>query len=141
MSPVVSLALLLLPFEARPLGGIVLNVVESRIVAWWWSRRGAARLAVSRVGIIGLIILVLATLRGLAYASPPDPSWIPGLYDDADYDDVVMLVTSTTANVGPDLHVDVRPILRAVSRALADPVEIEYSRPASDVFARAPPAV
>ena len=30
----------------------------------------------------------------LAYASPPDPSWIPGIYDDADFDDVVGLATS-----------------------------------------------
>ena len=32
----------------------------------------------------------------LAYASPPDPTWIPGLYDNADYDDVVGLVTDQT---------------------------------------------
>src|SRR5260370_35654680 len=33
-------------------------------------------------------------LPPLAHASPPDPTWISGIYDDADYDDVVCLVTS-----------------------------------------------
>jgi len=32
----------------------------------------------------------------LAYASPPDPSWIPGIYDEHDYDDVVGMVTDAT---------------------------------------------
>ncbi len=39
---------------------------------------------------------ILALLVPLAYASPPDPTWIPGLYDNADYDDVVGLVTDGT---------------------------------------------
>jgi hypothetical protein len=31
----------------------------------------------------------------LAYADPPDPTWIPGFWDDADFDDVIVRVTST----------------------------------------------
>jgi len=30
----------------------------------------------------------------LAYASPPDPAWIKGFYDDADGDDAVPAITS-----------------------------------------------
>jgi hypothetical protein len=41
------------------------------------------------------VVTVLVSLRALAYADPPDQSWIGGFYDDADYDDVVILVTST----------------------------------------------
>jgi hypothetical protein len=41
------------------------------------------------------VVGLLVSLQALAYASPPDQSWIGGLYDDADYDDVVILVTST----------------------------------------------
>ena len=37
----------------------------------------------------------------LAHASPPDPSWIPGVYDDADFDDVVTRVVSGTGSVTP----------------------------------------
>jgi len=36
----------------------------------------------------------LTALLPLAQASLPDQTWRPGLYDNADYDDVVLLVTS-----------------------------------------------
>jgi len=39
------------------------------------------------------VAAVLAVLAPFAYASPPDPSWIPGIYDYFDYDDVVGMVT------------------------------------------------
>ena len=42
--------------------------------------------------LLALLLLVpLVWLTPLAYASPPDQTWIGGLYDDADYDDVVLL--------------------------------------------------
>jgi hypothetical protein len=43
----------------------------------------------------------------LAYASPPDPSWIRGLYDDADLDDVVVLLTSGCAVIDGLLEISV----------------------------------
>src|SRR5215510_3052428 len=39
------------------------------------------------------VAAILAVLVAFAYASPPDPSWIPGIYDYHDYDDVVGMVT------------------------------------------------
>jgi hypothetical protein len=47
-----------------------------------------------------LVLVLLAccgTLPLLAYASPPDPTWLPGIYDNADYDDVIGLVADTAA--------------------------------------------
>ena len=41
-----------------------------------------------------IVALALAVLPALAYASPPDETWIRGLYDNADYDDVVSFATS-----------------------------------------------
>ena len=41
-----------------------------------------------------LVLAVLIVLVPLAHASPPDPVWIEGAYDAADYDDVVAAVTS-----------------------------------------------
>ncbi len=38
-------------------------------------------------------------LTPTAFACPPDQHWVGGLYDDADYDDVVLAVTSTVASV------------------------------------------
>ena len=47
---------------------------------------------------LALVLLgLLLSLRALAYASPPDPTWIAGFWDDDDYDDVVLLVTSTAS--------------------------------------------
>ena len=43
------------------------------------------------------IILALILLPPIAFASPPDALWIPGIYDGADGDDVVTLVYETAA--------------------------------------------
>ncbi len=48
--------------------------------------------------VFSLIALSVMGLS-LAYASPPDPSWIRGVYDGDDYDDVVILVTGGTGAV------------------------------------------
>lgn len=44
----------------------------------------------------------------LAYGGPPDPFWIRGVYDGADYDDVVLLTTSEAGAAPLSLLVDVR---------------------------------
>src|SRR5438132_13607033 len=54
-------------------------------------------LSCARTLLLGNILGVLLTLPVLAYASPPDPTWIAGFWDDADFDDVVILITSTSA--------------------------------------------
>ena len=46
-----------------------------------------------------LLLGVLLTLSPCAYASPPDPTWIPGFYDDADYDDVILLVLGAVTTI------------------------------------------
>ena len=44
-----------------------------------------------------MLLILASALPALAHASPPDPSWIPGIYDDADLDDdVVTLVVMGT---------------------------------------------
>jgi hypothetical protein len=138
--PIVSLALLLLPVDARPLAAVAMDLAESWASGWCQTRSGAARPHASRVGLVGLVLLVLATLPSLAYASPPDPSWIPGLYDDADYDDVVVLLTSGTASVGPGPLSDLRPMVSPVRHVPALPGKMEDNAPVSIVRLRAPPA-
>lgn len=44
---------------------------------------------------LSLLVAVVALLP-LAHANSPDPAWIGGIYDDADYGDVVMAVISAT---------------------------------------------
>jgi len=66
-----------------------------------------------RALVVGLALTLTSALPALAQASPPDPSWIPGIYDDADFDDVVTRVVSGTGSVGPgildQLHVVLPP--------------------------------
>src|SRR5882762_586929 len=45
------------------------------------------------VGIFCLAALVVSVVC-LAHASPPDPTWIPGIYDTGDFDDVIGIVLS-----------------------------------------------
>jgi hypothetical protein len=55
---------------------------------------------VSRTLLLALT-LVLSALTALAYASPPDPTWVSGFFDDGDSDDAVFLITSSAATVDP----------------------------------------
>src|SRR5262245_33666177 len=93
--------------------------------------------------LVLLVVVILsapALLLALAYASPPDPSWIPGIYDEADYDDVVTLVTSAAAHVAPTGPAESGP---TVSPAEPVPAFIENRAVAPSRFAspsRAPPA-
>lgn len=63
-----------------------------------------------------LLVLLSVAIAVVGYASPIDPSWIPGYYDDADHDDVVILVTeslglssSPGAALAPMPSVDLQP--------------------------------
>ena len=48
--------------------------------------------------VVTLLMGALVTLIPPAYASPPDQTWIAGLYDDADHDDVVLAITDATGS-------------------------------------------
>src|SRR5262245_41736399 len=52
-----------------------------------------------------LVLLIIAPVT-LAHVSPPDPTWLAGVYDPADFDDVVGLLTSafeaTDSTVAPE---------------------------------------
>src|SRR5262245_32585914 len=47
------------------------------------------------------IVLSLILLPSIAFAGPPDPSWISGFYDGADGDDIVSLVYEASAANAP----------------------------------------
>src|SRR5262245_15563672 len=102
--------------------------------------RRAARLglcAPARVVVL-LAIALGIMLHPLAAASPPDPTWIPGFYDAADFDDVVihigLMASLCDAFATPSLALDslVRQLMLAGERPL-----ICRARPA--LRGRAPP--
>src|SRR5262249_33567673 len=68
------------------------------------------------------LLLPACALAPHASASPPDPSWIRGLYDGADYDDVVILITSVAGTSAPNLLGDLSPLilLRATASLHSD---------------------
>ena len=53
------------------------------------------------VWLLLCLIGLVAVLTPLAYASPPDPSWVRGVYDGDDFDDVVVLLMTEAGAVDP----------------------------------------
>src|SRR5262245_9886335 len=98
------------PSRDASLGG------DSRSEGRWRGRRLVGE-------CVGALLIVSVAL---AYASPPDPSWISGIYDAADYDDVVGMVTDATGandsqatqQMGEDLE---GPIPGAAARRFGNP--------------------
>jgi len=61
------------------------------------------------------LVAAVVVLAPAAHASPPDQTWIAGLYDDADFDDVVLLITSNLAAVDPSVVSSSRLVATVVS--------------------------
>src|SRR5262245_6093659 len=47
-----------------------------------------------RLSVVSVLFILLVVLL-LAHASPPDPVWVAGIYDGADYDNVVETLSAT----------------------------------------------
>src|SRR5437899_11316340 len=82
--------------------------------------------------ILGLLLIMTAlALMPAAYASPPDPTWIAGLYDNADFDDVVLFITSGLGGIQPSLAWSPRVVALVVgvvpSLALAVPSSVSVA--------------
>src|SRR5262245_25858288 len=52
-----------------------------------------------RGAMAALLLSVLLTLPACAHATPTDPTWIAGLYDDSDYDDVILFIIGAVTAV------------------------------------------
>src|SRR5260370_17258932 len=61
--------------------------------------------------VLPLLLMAISVITPLAFASPPDPSWVQGIYDDADFDDVVVFIASGAAVVEVFLQLDLRLVL------------------------------
>ena len=71
--------------------------------------------AVRRLGLLTLLlVLVIVGMALLTYATPPDPTWLGGYWDDDDFDDVVILLDGMAAVV-PSLTVDPAPSIEVVA--------------------------
>src|SRR5262249_9656299 len=103
------------------------------------SRRLGAVLVLRRL-LIGATVLVMASLSSLAYASPPDPTWIAGIYDDADFDDVVWLVVMQKGLVESEDLTSVLFMPPPAAVLLTTPEDGPASHSVPALHARAPPS-
>jgi hypothetical protein len=85
-----------------------------------------------------LVLASICALPAMAHASPPDPIWIVGVYDDGDQDDLITLAAWGTGATGAplDVHLTLAPVeglppVRDPALAVRAP---------SPVRSRAPPA-
>ena len=46
-----------------------------------------------------LLVLIVAGLTPLAWLHPPDPTWCAGLWDNGDFDDVILFIYSIAADL------------------------------------------
>jgi len=83
------------------------------------------------------IVMALLLLPAIAFASPPDPSWIAGIYDGADSDDVVTLVYET-AGVGAAWLGSALPLSRSSTALLVSGPGTIHGFPPHQ-FTRGPP--
>src|SRR3989442_2571606 len=89
--------------------------------------------------LVLLLIGALASAGPLAYASPPDPAWIAGFWDDGDYDDVVLLATSGVSIADPRPSYEPESVAVVIA-VLSLPVESPPpARALSSWQTRAPP--
>ena len=85
------------------------------------------------------LLFLTIVLTPMAWASPIDPSWTKGVYDDADFDDVIAYLTSGTVAV-PALPITV--LLPTLISSQVEPEDYEglrLSAPPSPHAPRAPP--
>jgi len=97
-------------------------------------RAGSACLTV----LLGALVVGLPTL---AYASPPDPSWFRGVYDDADFDDIVCLIIASSGLVDGISSTSRSPHFVLSPAELLQNERSTGSFPLTSPHPRAPPAL
>jgi hypothetical protein len=87
-----------------------------------------------------LLVLLLLSLPVATVTLPPDPLWIPGLYDGADYDDCLAVWDSPSAGVTPPMRVDLAPPEPTAERVVLAIAAGPSTRLALSIPPRSPPA-
>ena len=85
-----------------------------------------------------LVLLMIAPVT-LAHASPPDQTWLAGVYDQADFDDVVSLLTSALEATKSTVAPEASPWLALAPKLCPGTVAWPATAPAYSVPLRAPP--
>jgi|SRR5215510_9657589 len=86
-----------------------------------------------------ILLPLMVALAPMAWASPPDPTWVTGLYDNADFDEVVTYLTSGLLALPTIPAVIMATSLTYVSTIGASTEGAEVSPFRSPSIPRAPP--
>jgi hypothetical protein len=86
-----------------------------------------------------LLILLLIAPVTLAHASPPDQTWLAGVYDQADFDDVVIFLTSALEATDSTVAPEPGPCLALAPKLCPAMVAWPARAPAYSAPLRAPP--
>ena len=86
-----------------------------------------------------LLVLLIITPVTLAQASPPDQTWLAGVYDEADFDDIVDLLTSSLEASGSATAPEADPWLALAPKLCPAMVAWPATAPAYWAPLRAPP--
>jgi hypothetical protein len=95
----------------------------------WWERRA--------VLLVVVAALFLAPVAGAAMV--PDPTWIGGMYDGGDGDEVAILVWDLTSGIVPTVVAPPAPV-DAILVDVPEPIVV-VSAPLPQPASRAPPRV
>src|SRR5713101_4097437 len=68
------------------------------------------------IWLVWLLLSLMVILTPMAWASPPDPIWITGIYDDLDFDDGVVYLTCGSDVPRPLSDLTAAPSCAAASR-------------------------
>ena len=98
------------------------------------------RLRQLTLSVAPIVFLVIALLTPIAYASPPDPSWIRGVYDGGDFDDIIVLVTSGAGIVDPAWLTELRPLPPPAILPVQRADSFAAAPSPSSLHSRAPPS-
>ena len=85
-----------------------------------------------------LVLLIIAPVT-LAHASLPDQTWLAGVYDQADFDDVVGLLTSALEATDSTVAPEAGPCLAPAPKLCPATVAWPATAPAYSAPLRAPP--
>ena len=87
-----------------------------------------------------LFLLSVLIVVPLAHAMPPDPSWIAGIYDGGDLDDLFALLLGSDGTVEGSPEKPGHPPLQIIGSLSLLPAETAREVPYPPARSRAPPA-
>jgi len=92
-----------------------------------------------RASLAFLLLSVVLALPPIAHAAPTDPVWISGLYDDNDYDDVVLFIIGAVGAIDSGVLNPVGPVVIDVGPITPSRLQFVGFRPLDSPSTRAPP--